>query len=264
MTVTASRLCFSYRRTVISDVNLVLAPGKLHILLGPNGCGKSTLLSLLAGDMKPHSGTIDYDGRSLGKIPSYELAKKRAYLMQKSVPWISMPNVQLVQLGRIPYAETESRKKTEDIADEVMAYLHLEDLKHKDFNQISGGEQQRIQFARVLTQIWDSMPCFLLLDEPSANLDVKHQIFLLEMTRKLAIRGASVIIALHDLHLAAQYGDRIVFIKDGRIAQARSARQVFSREVLEYIYEIPFIVQNHPRTGRPFPVAEYGEIAASV
>ena len=258
MTVTAWKLCFSYRRPVISDVNLRLTPGRLHVLLGPNGCGKSTLLSLLAGDMKPRSGSVSYDGESSAEIPSYELAKKRAYLTQKSLPWISIPNLDMVQLGRIPHARDESRKKSENTAVEVMEYLQLGHLKDKEFSRVSGGEQQRIQFARVLAQIWDSMPCFLLLDEPSANLDVKYQIFMLETVKKLVLRGATVIAALHDLHLAAHYADRIIFLKEGKIVEDGLTEEVFSRDVLEYIYDAAFIVQNHPQTGRPLPIIKHG------
>ncbi len=253
--------------TLLHDVSLSAQPGEVLGLLGPNGAGKSTLLSLLAGDRKADGGTVRLHGRDPRAWPAEALARVRAVMTQSASVAFDFTVREVVELARLPHA---GRSSADDNRDIVAAALDLADATHladRIYPSLSGGEKQRVQAARALAQVWsatDDAPCrFLMLDEPTASLDLRHQHGLLGAVRRFVAEGVGAVVVLHDINLAAAYCDRVALLDDGRLAACGRTRETLAVERLVDIYGVKltaiddgsgaphFIVQAPPDGPRP-------------
>jgi iron complex transport system ATP-binding protein len=252
---------FTYRRGTLEDgkkltldnLTLSVNPGEILGVLGPNGSGKSTLLKLLARILQTDRGHIQLSGQDLSGLSQVEVARRVALVPQETQQPFPFTISEMVLMGRFPHHgglggfrwETE-----EDIAigNQAMQDLDVQHLGARLITDVSGGERQRAIIARALTQ----EPEVLLLDEPTAFLDLHHQLDIARILRRLnQERGLTVVLVSHDLNLASQYCDRILLLQNGRIAQIGTPEEVIRRDVLESVYQCPVLIDQHPQSGMP-------------
>jgi iron complex transport system ATP-binding protein len=232
-------LHFAYgERSVLRGVGVSLSAGEVVALLGPNGSGKSTLLRVALGQLAPSGGAVRWDGRDVGQWPRRELARRVAYLPQSPTSEPDHRVVDVLRLGRAPYWGAfglESPRDAQVVA-EVAHTLHLADLLDRPMDHLSGGQRQRVFLGRCLAQ----EPAALLLDEPTTFLDLRHQVDLLQLLRRLAReRSVAVLMASHDLKLAAALSDRAVLLDAGAVAAEGTPSDVLRPDVLSRVYDVP-------------------------
>ncbi|MBF6328387.1 heme ABC transporter ATP-binding protein [Nocardia transvalensis] len=232
-------------RRVLDGVDIDVVAGQILALVGPNGAGKSTLLAALAGELELAAGTVELDGRSIEQWAPVDMARRRAVLPQNHVVGFPFTAREVVTMGRAPWARTERQDHDEAAVAAAMAATDVEHLAARPFPVLSGGERARVALARVLAQDTPT----LLLDEPTAALDLGHQEQVLALTRRRAAEGAAVVVVLHDLGVAAAYADRIAVLQSGRLVAAGPPRQVLTTELLTRVYQHPVEVLDHPVTG---------------
>jgi iron complex transport system ATP-binding protein len=238
-------------RRVLHDVSLQVNSGEVTALIGPNGAGKSTLVRAVSGVIPLDGGTIRTNGDNLAVMPPMQRARYLAVVPQA----VSLPPAftvwETVLMGRTPYLNFlgQTSASDEDMVRRALQRVEALDLAERRVGELSGGEQQRVLLARALAQ---STP-ILLLDEPTAHLDLQHQVSLMEMVRQLAHRdpltgagGLAVLAALHDLNLAARYADRVALLVAGEIKAAGTPRQVLTPELISAAYHLPVQVVPHP------------------
>jgi iron complex transport system ATP-binding protein len=237
-------------------VNLHVHAGEILGIVGPNGSGKTSLLKLLAKILRPENGTIALFGRSLETAAQHEVARQVACVPQDNHPTFSFSVAETVLMGRFPHRR-RSRwdygfgwDSAEDcaVARQSMATMDVTHLAERSIMDLSGGERQRTVIARALTQ----EPQVLLLDEPTAFLDLQHQLEICSVLRSLNEgRGLTIVIVSHDLNIASQYCDRIVMLKDGEISAMGSPAEVMRADVLQTVYGCSVLVDSHPQSGLP-------------
>ncbi|MEV6350730.1 heme ABC transporter ATP-binding protein [Actinoplanes sp. NPDC051851] len=237
-------------RPVVDGVSFHVDPGEVVALVGPNGAGKSTLLAALAGDLPLIAGNIGLDGRPLAEWKPIELARRRAVLPQKASLSFPFTAGEVIAMGRAPWAgQPESAEDDEAVA-EAMRVTDTTGFAHRPFPALSGGEQARVALARVLAQRTPE----LLLDEPTAALDLRHQELVLGAARDRAAAGAAVVVVLHDLGLAAAYADRAYVLAAGKVRAAGPPAEVFTAALLSEVYQHDVEVLDHPGGGAPLVV----------
>ncbi len=242
-------------RTVLSDVSLTLSAGEVVAVVGPNGAGKSTLVGLLAGDLPAAAGTVSLDGRPVGGWRPAELALRRAVLPQETSVAFPFTVAQVVAMGRAPWARTARASEDEEAVAEAMAATSVTSFAGRTFGTLSGGERARVALARVLAQ----RTPVILLDEPTAALDLRHQDVVLSVVAARAASGAGVLAVLHDLNLAAAYADRVVVVGNGRVLACGAPGSVLTGELLSDVYRREVEVLPHPRTGVPLVLPVRGD-----
>ncbi len=252
----------SYRvggRSLVSDMQLHVRAGEVVAVVGANGAGKTTLLRLLSGELRPSSGTITLDGRALAAYAPDALARRRAVLAQQSSLAFGFSSLEVVLLGRTPHHT--SLAENIEIALDAMAMAGVQHLAHQPYPTLSGGEQQRVHLARALAQIGNrasgdgaATPGYLLLDEPTASLDLVHQHGVLGRARELAGAGVGVLAVLHDLNLAAQYADRIVALRQGELVAEGTPRALLSPDLIRATFGVAALVTDHPCLACPLVV----------
>lgn len=226
-------------RTVLDGVDLAVQPGEVVALVGPNGAGKSTLLGVLSGDLVPHSGEVKIDGAPLHSLPPARLARMRAVQMQENRIAFAFTTHEVVEMGRAPWRRSSSVAEDDAVIAAAVTDTELTPLVEQRYPTLSGGEKARTGFARVLAQ---TTPV-LLLDEPTAALDIRHQEATLQRARRAARDGAAVVVVLHDLSLAAAYADRMVLLADGQVRAEGAPREVCRDELLSEVYRYPVTVR---------------------
>ncbi|MEJ7596973.1 MAG: heme ABC transporter ATP-binding protein [Kofleriaceae bacterium] len=234
MTVLAARglSVHAGRAVLLDEVDLAIAAGELVSIVGPNGAGKSTLLGALAGDRRPTRGAVVLHGRDLTTLSVAELARSRAVLPQRSQLALAFTAIEVVQLAGPTIDRALARRCLADVA--------LEPFADRVYPSLSGGEQQRVQLARVLAQLAASPRAALLLDEPTSALDPRHQRIVLGLARRAAAAGHAVVVVVHDLTLAARWCDRVVLLAGGRLVADGPPGAVFTAPALAAAYETPF------------------------
>lgn len=253
------------RRALVRDVSLVLEPGQSVAIVGPNGAGKTTLLRALSGEIAPTAGKVLLHGRELARWSKEELARARAVLPQSSSLDFPFTVGEVVLMGRMPHGR--SARRDMEIAQAALELVGAAQLADRLYTTLSGGERQRVQLARVLAQIWEGdEPRYLLLDEPTASLDLAHQQATMRTARRFARRGVGVVAVLHDLNLAAQHADRIVVLSDGRVVAAGPARDALTPDIIRGVFGIEACMITHPRFRSPLiaPRAWYDDELANV
>ncbi|MEU2997030.1 heme ABC transporter ATP-binding protein [Streptomyces sp. NPDC006995] len=238
------------QRRVLDRVDLTAHAGEVVALVGPNGAGKSTLLAALAADLAPGGGEVRIDGRPATAWSPPELALRRSVLPQSAVLSFPFPVEDVVRMGRAPWAGTGREDEDDAAVAAAMAATEVTRFAARPFSALSGGERARVALARVLAQ----RAPLMLLDEPTAALDLRHQELVLRICRERAAAGDAVVVVLHDLGLAAAYADRAAVLHDGRIAELGPPEEVFSGKLLGEVYRQPVEVFPHPRTGTPLIV----------
>lgn len=226
---------------VLDGVDLDVVPGEVLALVGPNGAGKSTLLAVLAGDQALERGDVELQGSPLARAPARELAQQRAVLLQHQTLAFGFSVRAVVAMGRAPWCRTDREVDDERVVEEALARAEVRHLAERSVPTLSGGEQARTSFARVLAQ---EVPV-LLLDEPTAALDIRHQEQVLRLAVEAARAGAAVVVVLHDLSLAAAHADRVCVLAGGRVRALGTPRAVLTDELLTEVYEYPVTVLEH-------------------
>lgn len=229
--LSAHNLTFAYHnRHILTDVSFELVRGETVGLVGMNGSGKSTLLKLLLGILTPSSGSVVVDGRDLKQMKRREIARKISFVPQNSGIDFDFEAQEIVSMGRTPHLSRFSRFSRSDCeaVSEAMRLTGTTDLAGRLVTELSGGERQRIQIARAIAQQTDLM----LLDEPTSNLDLSHQLEVLSIIRRLTDAGRAAIISIHDLSLAARYCDRIIVLSESRIVADGRPQEVFTENLL--------------------------------
>lgn len=227
-------------RDLVSDVSLALHPGRITVLVGPNGAGKSSLVGLASGLVRPSAGEVLYDGRAITAWAPWRLAAKRAVMAQASDSAFSFSVADLVGIGADGIGRGLDRTARTNLIADALAIADVAHLADRDVLTLSGGERQRAHFARALAQLAAGRSLddrqVLILDEPVASLDLKHQVFLLDAARSLAARGTALLIVLHDLALARFYADDLVMLDAGRVAAAGAPAAVLTADRIEAVF----------------------------
>ena len=228
-------------RALLRGVSLTLRPGQVTAVVGPNGAGKSTLLKLLAGDEAPQEGVVLVDGRPLPGWRPLELARRRAVMAQHASLSFPMNVAEVAALGRLPWHGHAESARDEAAVRAALARAGVAGLAQRAYATLSGGEQQRTQLARALAQLDGApRPAALLLDEPTASLDVAHRLALLHRLRALAADGVAVLVILHELNEAAAAADAVLVLRDGEVAAQGSPATALAPAMLEAVYGLPF------------------------
>src|SRR3990167_6196529 len=244
------------KHSLLKALDLQVKAGECVAVVGPNGAGKTTLFRLLAGEVEPSAGTIQFNGRDLTRWPVAQLARMRAVLPQSSTLQFSFTVREVVAMGRMPHAT--GRKLDDDIVHEVMQVCDVRKLAERAYTALSGGERQRVQLARVLAQVWQPVADgerLLLLDEPTSALDIAHQIELMQVVRQVCAADIAVLVILHDLNLAARFADRILMLHDGSLIAAGTPEQVLQPDLIECVFNVKTQVIRHPLYGCPLVVS---------
>jgi len=226
-------------------VSASFSPGELVAIVGPNGAGKSSLLALLAGDVAPSEGSVHLNDRPLADFSPVDLARSRAMLTQTNTVAFSFTVEEVVAMGRYPWQGKIDSADDETIIKTVMAACEVAHLDTRRITKLSGGELARVALARVLAQ---STPV-ILLDEPTAALDVKHQELVMEILRERVADGALAIVVMHDLEAAAAIASRVILMCDGEVVGDGPPLDVLSASVLSDVYDHPIDVKVDDATG---------------
>ena len=237
----------------LRDIDLVLREGEVLGVLGPNGAGKSSLFGVLSGELTATTGIVQLEGQALSAWTGRERAQRMTVLPQTSTLEFDFIVRQVVGFGRLPHAS--GAQADAQIVDEVLKRGALQHLSERAYTQLSGGERQRVQLARALAQLWPAAPGkTLLLDEPTAALDPRHQHATLQQVRQLAADGASVALVLHDLNLASRYCDRLLLLAEGRIRALGTPTEVLQPQLLQEVFGLEVLIHDHPVDGYPLVI----------
>lgn len=241
-------------RPILRDVSFSAQAGEVTIIIGPNGSGKSTLLKALTGEIAT-SGAIAINGNDLARLKPWEAASMRAVLPQASVLTFPFLVREVIRLG-LSEGYSGSAIANRRLTEQALAAVDLAGFAGRYYNDLSGGEQQRVQLARVLCQVWepvvDNTPRYLLLDEPISSLDIRHQLQIMEIVRSYADRGGAVIAVLHDLNLALMYADRLAVMANGEMVAQDRADLVLTDQLLETVFGCPLRINHRPSMHQPF------------
>jgi iron complex transport system ATP-binding protein len=234
---------FAYNSVpVLDNVSMELNRAEVLGIVGPNGTGKSTLIRCIDRILNPKRGSILLDGDYLNKLSRMEIARKIGYVPQSVQGVFPASVIDTVLMGRRPYLGWNTSKEDLDSVLEVLELLGMMEFAMRDINEISGGQQQKVLIARALAQKAD----ILLLDEPTSNLDIKHQLEVMEIMKNIVKnKGISAIMALHDLNLASRYADRIIMMKEGKIFAGGSPASVLTEENIKQVYGVKALVNEN-------------------
>lgn len=253
-----SNLNFAYHSTpVLQNVSLSIGAGEFTGIIGPNGAGKSTLLKLIAGIFPPRSGQITLHQKPLAAYQRKELARLIGYIPQEFKTAFNFSAYEIVLMGRYPYLSPFSNETEYDkqVIRTAMEETEVWALRERPFSELSGGERQRVVLASALAQ----QPQILLLDEPTAALDLKHQVRFYEILSRRdefsqtlqRQKGLTVVIVTHDINLAARFCRRLLVMKEGKIVADGHPGEILSRPLMEAVYETSLEIISHPRDGKP-------------
>ncbi|MER8885107.1 heme ABC transporter ATP-binding protein [Mesorhizobium sp. M0145] len=240
---------------IVANVDFEARPGEIAAIVGPNGSGKTTFLRALSGDLG-YSGEVTVNGRNLSAMKPVEAATVRAVLPQATTLSFPFTVREIVRLGLVGGRSGALSGEDQRLPERALARVDLDGFAGRFYQELSGGEQQRVQLARVLCQVWepvlDGKPRYLFLDEPVSSLDIKHQLIIMDIACDFARRGGGVVAILHDLNLTAMYADRIFVMHRGRLAATGSPQQVLSDELIEKVFDCRLKVGVLPAANMPF------------
>ena len=237
------------QRKVINGVSLELSPGEIVALLGPNGAGKTTLLRTLNGSVLVTAGTVALDGKALSDLSRREIARKIAVVAQENETKFPITVMEFVLAGRFARGAAFGWETTSDIraAEGALERCDLSGFSDRMMNELSGGERQRVVLARALAAETE----VLLLDEPTANLDLAHQALMFKLVRdRCRTSRASAIVITHDLNLASEFAERALLLKDGQVFAQGATPQVLTRENLQSVYDVQVLLDKNPASGK--------------
>jgi ABC-type hemin transport system ATPase subunit len=238
-------------RKLLKDVSFQLRKGEVLALLGANGAGKSTLMRLLSRELKADSGIVQLFGKTLDQYDGRELSKCRAMLNQQNHLSLAFSVREIVMMGRYPHFKSQPTAYDQQIVEEVMQICGIGMFADRVYLSLSGGEQQRVQLARVLTQIWDNPESLLLLDEPISALDLYYQQKVLAIAKAMSRKGFMVVVVLHDVNFAASYADRILMLKNGRKLFDGTPVEVLNKKDIYTVFSVDTEVAINVQTLKP-------------
>jgi iron complex transport system ATP-binding protein len=227
-------------KEILQGITTCFEPGLFHVIVGPNGSGKSTFLKIFSGELRPQEGTVSYNGENVFHIDKAGLAKRRAVMSQEPELHFPLSVSEVVMMGRYPHFDFSPGKYDEHVCRFAMMLADVSEFANRDYLTLSGGEKQRVHFARALAQIGGEEvgDKFLFLDEAVSHLDLKHQRQLLQITKKFCDNRFTAIVILHDINLSLTYGDRILFMKEGRIAYELKHRNQITPAILKDVFDV--------------------------
>lgn len=245
-------------RKVITDISFRAKKGSFLGIIGPNGAGKTTLFRTISRILKPSSGSIFFEGKNVSALSRLELSKHMATMLPLYDIPFAFSVEEFVMMGRFPHQRKfeKPRKEDLDIVKECLELTDITHLKDRKLNELSGGERQRAILAQSLAQ----KPGLLLLDEPTAFLDIGHQTAILDLIRKLnREEGLTVIMILHDLNLAGEYCDSLIMMRDGKIYKAGKPEEVLTYDNIEKVYKTVVVVRDNPISHKPYVISVSGQ-----
>lgn len=234
---------------LVQDVSYKFLPGNCYMLCGPNGAGKSTLMKLISLELPPRTGEILYNDKTTNPKNKEEYAKYRAVLSQNVEISFPLSVEEVIMMGRYPHFEVRPTKKDFDICEEVMEQLGVSIFRKRNYLTLSGGEKQRVQFARVLVQIWETPENgnrFLLLDEPISSLDLKYQFDFLHHVQKFINDKTIVIAILHDLNLALNYADEVLLLDQSKLFTSGKPAEVLQPTNISKVFKVESTLHQLP------------------
>ena len=236
-------------KTVVDDVSFEIPKGKVISLIGPNGAGKSTVMGVISRLVARDSGLVQFAGKDISRWKSRELARRLAILTQTNNIQMKLTVRELVAFGRFPYSGNHRTKEDEEVIDQAISYMELEEFEDRFIDELSGGQRQRAYIAMVIAQDTE----YVLLDEPTNNLDIYHATNMMKIVRRLCDElGKTVILVLHEINYAAFYSDYICAFVDGKIAKFGTVREVMTKETLSEIYKVDFEIMEI--SGKPLSI----------
>ena len=231
---------------ILKNISLTIDQGKICSILGPNGSGKSTLVKIISGDIKPQKGFIFFNDIKLNDISIEDRAKIRSVMSQSQQIFFDFSVREIIEMGWIEENGMYIRSNINESLQRVAKECEISSLVDRKFNSLSGGEQRRVHFARTLIQLYNKIELnnkrFLILDEPTANLDLLHELKLIRKLKEKANEGFGVLIVLHDLNIAYNFSDKIALINNGEINHNGLPDDIFSEEILTSTYKMPIKV----------------------
>lgn len=244
-------------KRILHNISATFRQGEFNMILGQNGSGKSSFLRLFSGEIGHYSGTVLYGNKNIRELRTEHLARVRAVMSQQPVLSFPLTVEEVVMMGRYPHFNFSPQKTDIAVCDEVISKMNLGAFRQRNYLTLSGGEKQRVHFARVLAQVWpdeagrqDDRTRYLFLDEPLASLDIAYQQEFLQIARSFRSAGNTVLIAvIHDLNLASQYGDRLFFLKEGELAASGKPADILSEELIEKVFGVRTAVITNPVDG---------------
>lgn len=247
-------------RILLKSLDFSLKAGEVLVIAGPNGAGKSTLMRALSGETRPLAGSVQLEGRALHELAPELLATHRAYLTQEDHLRFSFEVKAVVCLGGYPHRHRVAAETIEQRALSLLEMLGLSAFSQRDYQSLSGGEKLRVQLARALLQVIlapPDRPRWLLLDEPTASLDLRHQVAALQLVRQLAKeQGFAACLVLHDLNLAARFADRLALIDGPSLKGPAPPSVLLEASLLTEVYGLPLEV--HPHASSGLPLVQFG------
>lgn len=251
MIITVKGLSFSYNSSpVLNDITLEVNEGEILGVIGPNGSGKSTLLKCVNRILKPEGESILLDGKAISSFSMSELARLIGYVPQQEESRFPIKVFDAILMGRRPFLNWKPSQNDLDKVVEIVEVLKLQDIAMRDIGSISGGERQKVIIARAMAQ----EPGLLLLDEPTSNLDLRHQLEVMDIVESLAQKGTSSVVAIHDLNLAARYCSKLILLSEGTVFAA-GGREVLCPENLEPVYRVK--IWTHVNKARTIILADH-------
>ena len=235
---------------ILKNINVEVSQGEILTIVGPNGAGKSTFLNVLSGDIEPSEGLVFYDETLLGNIDIEKRSFTRSVMSQSQAMVFDFSVREIIEMGWIDRGISSYAKNFKNAMIEVVEECNVGNLLNQTFNTLSGGEQRRVHFARTLLQLWrpsaSDDPRYLLLDEPTANLDLSHEVKLLDIIKNKSRDGFGILLVIHDLNFAAKFSDKIALLKNGSLVKMGSPDEVLTSEILTDVYKIPIDVSENP------------------
>ena len=243
MTIEVNRISYQINNfSILRDVSLEIKGGEILSIIGPNGSGKSTLMKVLAGDIIPDSGSVIINGKNLNDIEISSRAIVRSMMSQTQNIVYDFEVREIIEMGWLESSTDQANAPFEDSIKLISNECGIDHLLKRKFNSLSGGEQRMVHFARTLLQsngLQKNLQKYIFFDEPTANLDIKRELNILNVIRNKAKEGFGIFVVLHDLNLAYNFSDRIILIKDGKISKMGDPNDVFDDEILSEVYEVP-------------------------
>lgn len=242
---------------ILKGVSCQVEPCRTTAVVGANGSGKSTLLRTLTGEYSPNEGTVLLDDIDIASLSPLDQAQHRALMSQNPSIAFDFLVSEIIEMGWVQ--DSLPHKLLKESLAEVSRLCGIESFLQRPFNGLSGGEQQRVHFARALLQIWnashDDKSRYLLLDEPTSNLDMAYELEILKLTKLVSSQGMGALVVLHDLNLAARFADFVYLLVDGRVFCEGTVGEVFTEEVLSETYQVPIRVERHGELNRLLVIA---------
>ncbi|HUR66084.1 MAG TPA: heme ABC transporter ATP-binding protein [Chitinophagaceae bacterium] len=246
-----------HKKQILKNISLEFVPGEFNMILGPNGSGKSSFLKIFSGEIREYTGSVFYSNKKINTLTGEKMAKVRAVMSQQ--PDLSFPLTveEVVMMGRYPHFKFNPGKKDMAICDEVIRRMNLDEFRERNYLTLSGGEKQRVHYARVLAQIWEKPEegvRYLFLDEPLASLDINYQQEFLQLAKEFSGSDTVLVAVMHDINLAAHYGDKLFFLKEGELVEHGKPADVMTAATIEKVFNVNVKIIHNPVTNDPLMI----------